>query len=170
MDNFGKICAIFIPTSGHTDNDFPTKINFYFEGMGYDESQYSLPRWMDLSVSRQGMFDDTYHYIPSQGWMFLPLVVYHAGGDAAKFEPLSQNIKVWLLIILLSYNLACFGIIASLNDHSCYTLFNPLHEMCTLLEFLTETQLSPIVTHAVGLWLCWISKTVPIYNLKLFFP
>ncbi len=48
--------------------------NFILSGMGYDESQYSLPRWMDLSISRQGMFDDTYHYIPSQGWMFLPLV------------------------------------------------------------------------------------------------
>jgi hypothetical protein len=34
--------------------------------MGYNEWQYSLPRWTDLSVSRQGMFDDTFHYIPSQ--------------------------------------------------------------------------------------------------------
>ena len=69
--------------------------------MGYEESQFSMPRWLDLSYSRQGMFDDTYHYIPSQGWMFLPLVVYQGGGDAAKFEPLSQNIKVTLLNMLL---------------------------------------------------------------------
>ena len=62
--------------------------------MGYVEEQYSLPRWIDLSVSRQGMFDDTFHYIPSQGWMFLPLVVYHGGGDAAMFEPLIEHIKV----------------------------------------------------------------------------
>ena len=62
--------------------------------MGYDESQYNLPRWIDLSVSRQGMFDDTFHFIPSQGWMFLPLVVYHGGGDAAMFEPLIEHIKV----------------------------------------------------------------------------
>jgi hypothetical protein len=34
--------------------------------MGYDESQYSLPRWMDLSISRQGMFDDTFQKIPSE--------------------------------------------------------------------------------------------------------
>ena len=40
------------------------------------------------------MFDDTFHYIPSQGWMFLPLVVYHGGGDAAMFEPLIEHIKV----------------------------------------------------------------------------
>ena len=62
--------------------------------MGYVEEQYSLPRWIDLSVSRQGMFDDTFHYIPSQGWMYLPLVEYEGGGDAATFEPLTDNIKV----------------------------------------------------------------------------
>ncbi len=68
-------------------------------GMGYVEEQYSLPRWMDLSVSRQGMFDDTFHYIPSQGWMFLPLVVYEGGGDAAMFEPLIDHIKVNIIDI-----------------------------------------------------------------------
>ena len=62
--------------------------------MGYNEWQYNLPRWMDLTVSRQGMFDDTFHYTPTVGWMFLPLVDYHGGGDAAMFEPLQQNIKV----------------------------------------------------------------------------
>ena len=62
--------------------------------MGYNEGQYSLPRWMDLSVSRQGFFDDTFQKTPTEGWMFLPLDVYHGGGDAAKFEPLSKNIKV----------------------------------------------------------------------------
>ena len=61
-------------------------------GMGYNEDQYSLPRWQDLSVSRQGMYDDLYHYIPTVGWMFLPLVQYHGGGDAATFEPLSDHI------------------------------------------------------------------------------
>ena len=45
----------------------------------YDEVQYNLPRWEDLSVSRQGMFDDTYHYIPTQGWMIVPFIQYHGG-------------------------------------------------------------------------------------------
>ena len=54
--------------------------------MGYDEGQYSLPRWMDLSVSRQGLYDDTFMKTPTEGWMFLPLDVYHGGGDAAKFS------------------------------------------------------------------------------------
>ena len=38
------------------------------------QDQYSLPRWQDITVSRQGMYDDTYHFIPTQGWMFVPLV------------------------------------------------------------------------------------------------
>eukprot|EP00118_Oscarella_pearsei_P004028 m.16731 g.16731 ORF g.16731 m.16731 type:complete len:733 (+) comp27105_c0_seq1:15-2213(+) len=71
--------------------------NFFYQGgsktgMGYNENQYSLPRWQDLSVSRQSMYDDTYHFIPTQGWMFVPLVQYHGGGAAATFEPLSQNL------------------------------------------------------------------------------
>lgn len=42
---------------------------------------------------RLSMYDNTYHFIPTQGWMFVPLVVqYHGGGSAATFEPLSQNI------------------------------------------------------------------------------
>ena len=63
--------------------------------MGYDESQFSLPRWMDISISRQTVYVNTYHYIPSQGWMFLPLVQYHGGGEAATFEPLEQNLKAY---------------------------------------------------------------------------
>ncbi len=84
--------------------------NYFYQGgsktgMGYNEEQYSLPRWMDISVSRlegrvefrmhfhvyfcrQGMFDDTYQRIPTVGWMFVPLTVYHGGGAAAEFEPL----------------------------------------------------------------------------------
>ena len=59
--------------------------------MGYNEHQYSLPRWQDISVSRQGFYDDTYRLPPTAGWMFLPLVVYHGGGAAAQFEPLSRH-------------------------------------------------------------------------------
>ncbi|ELU11029.1 hypothetical protein CAPTEDRAFT_218651 [Capitella teleta] len=62
--------------------------------MGYKESQYALPRWQDLSVSRQGMFDDTFQFTPTIGWMIVPLVDYktQAGADGM-FEPLSENIK-----------------------------------------------------------------------------
>ena len=64
--------------------------SYFFEGgsrsgMGYDEQQYSLPRWRDLSISRAGMYDDLYARLPTQGWMFVPLSAYHAGGAAATF-------------------------------------------------------------------------------------
>jgi len=70
---------------------------FYFgaskTGMGYNENQFSLSRWEDLTVSRAGMFDDTYYAPVTQGWMFVPLIPYHAGGSAASFAPMSQHIE-----------------------------------------------------------------------------
>ena len=72
--------------------------NYFYSGgsrsaMGYNEHQFSLPRWMDVSISRQGMFDDMITFIPTQGWMFLPIQVYHEGGSAAAFEPLNKNLQ-----------------------------------------------------------------------------
>ena len=63
-----------------------------FLGMGYNENQYSLPRWQDITVSRQSVYDDTYKLIPTAGWMFVPIVDYHGRGDAAMFEPLEQHL------------------------------------------------------------------------------
>ena len=64
--------------------------NFFFQGgnkatMGYAEKQFSMPRWRDLSISRMGMYDDFYTRLPTQGWMFLPLVDYEGGGPDAWF-------------------------------------------------------------------------------------
>ena len=59
--------------------------------MGYDENQYSLPRWQDISISRQSIYDDTFRLIPTAGWMFVPLVQYHGGGSEAMFEPLQDH-------------------------------------------------------------------------------
>ena len=61
--------------------------------IGYNEHQYSLPRWQDLSISRQGLFDDTFKIPPTAGWMFLPISMYHGGGGAATFEPLHEHMK-----------------------------------------------------------------------------
>ena len=61
-------------------------------GLGYDEDQYSLPRWQDVTVSRQTVYDQTFAKIPTSGWMFLPLVDYHGGGADAAFEPMSQHL------------------------------------------------------------------------------
>ena len=76
--------------------------------MGYNEDQYSLPRWQDISVSRQGMFDDLLHYTPSVGWMFLPLVDYHGGGAAAEIEPLADHLKEYE-----------WGLAQYLGEHTC---------------------------------------------------
>ena len=70
---------------------------YFFQGgqrtpMGYNEDQYSLPRWQDITVSRMGMYDDLYMKTPTMGWMFLPLVDYHGGGAAAAFEPMSEHL------------------------------------------------------------------------------
>lgn len=60
-------------------------------GLGYNENQYSLPHWQDISISRQTLYDRIYNHIPTAGWMFLPLVVYHGGGAAAQFEPMNEH-------------------------------------------------------------------------------
>ena len=49
-------------------------------GIGYDEFQYSLPRWEQLTITRMGLYDDLYRYLPTQGWMFIPIGEYHGGG------------------------------------------------------------------------------------------
>ena len=50
-------------------------------------------RWEDISISRQTVYDNTFTKPPSMGWMFMPLVDYEGGGEAAVFEPLEHNIK-----------------------------------------------------------------------------
>ena len=71
---------------------------YYFDGgqhspLGYSEQQYSLPRWIDLTVSRQGLLDDVWTKPAVLGWMFLPMKPYHAGGDGASFEPYSEHLQ-----------------------------------------------------------------------------
>jgi len=61
-------------------------------GMGYRETNFSLPRWRQILISRQNIFDGTFKKTPSMGWMFVPLVEYHGGGEAATFEPLCGHL------------------------------------------------------------------------------
>jgi hypothetical protein len=61
-------------------------------GMGYRETNFSLPRWRQILIARQNIYDGTYQKTPSMGWMFVPLVEYHGGGEAATFEPLSEHL------------------------------------------------------------------------------
>lgn len=61
-------------------------------GMGYREGNWSLPREQQEIVERQNIFDGTWSKTPSMGWMFVPLVEYQGGGEAATIEPLKDHL------------------------------------------------------------------------------
>lgn len=61
-------------------------------GMGYRESNWSLPREQQEIVERQNIYDGTWSKTPSMGWMFVPLVEYQGGGEAATIEPLKDHL------------------------------------------------------------------------------
>ncbi len=62
-------------------------------GMGYRETNWSLPRAEQEIIERQNIFDGTWQKTPSMGWMFVPLSQYHGGGAAATIEPLHQHLE-----------------------------------------------------------------------------
>ncbi|MDB6038882.1 MAG: hypothetical protein JWM99_2723 [Verrucomicrobiales bacterium] len=61
-------------------------------GMGYRESNWSLPRAQQLIHARQNIYDGTWEKSPGMGWMLVPLVEYGGGGPAATIEPLSEHL------------------------------------------------------------------------------
>lgn len=61
-------------------------------GMGYRETNWSLPRDEQEIIERQNIFDGTWEKTSSMGWMFVPLTQYHGGGAAATIEPLSEHL------------------------------------------------------------------------------
>jgi len=61
-------------------------------GMGYRESNWSLPREQQVLHTRQNIYDGTWQKTPSMGWMFVPLTEYHGGGAAATIEPLGEHL------------------------------------------------------------------------------
>ncbi len=75
--------------------------DFYFlagsskTGMGYRESNWSLPRERQILLGRQNIYDGTWDKSPSMGWMFVPLVEYHGGGPAATLEPLADHLDAY---------------------------------------------------------------------------
>lgn len=62
-------------------------------GMGYRETDWSLPRDRQVIIERQNIYDGTWNKTPSMGWTFVPLTQYHGGGAAATLEPLSEHLK-----------------------------------------------------------------------------
>jgi hypothetical protein len=61
-------------------------------GMGYRETNWSLPREQQVLHTRQNLFDGTRDKTPTMGWMFVPLTEYHGGGPAATIEPLALHL------------------------------------------------------------------------------
>ena len=61
-------------------------------GMGYRESNWSLPRRQQEIIERQNIFDGTWEKTPSMGWMHVPLVEYQGGGPEATIEPLKEHL------------------------------------------------------------------------------
>lgn len=61
-------------------------------GMGYRESNWSLPRRQQEIIERQNIFDGTWEKTPSMGWMHVPLVEYQGGGADATIEPLKEHL------------------------------------------------------------------------------
>lgn len=60
-------------------------------GIGYEEIAFSEPRKHQLISSRIYNYKGTFGKIPSMGWSFIPLSVYHGGGKAASFAPTGKN-------------------------------------------------------------------------------
>ena len=61
-------------------------------GMGYRESNWSLPRDQQEIIERQNIYDGTWEKTPSMGWMFVPLTEYQGGGATATIEPLKDHL------------------------------------------------------------------------------
>ena len=68
-------------------------------GMGYRETNWSLPRREQRMHARRNLFDGTWEKTPSMGWMFVPLVEYHGGGPAATIEPLADHLDDYARIL-----------------------------------------------------------------------
>jgi hypothetical protein len=61
-------------------------------GMGYRETNWSLPRAEQEIIERQNMYDGTWTKTQTMGWMFVPLSQYHGGGAEATIEPLKEHL------------------------------------------------------------------------------
>jgi hypothetical protein len=68
-------------------------------GMGYRETNWSLPRAQQVIHTRQNIYDGTWQKTPSMGWMFVPLTEYQGGGEAATIEPLHEHLDHYRLML-----------------------------------------------------------------------
>ena len=63
-------------------------------GMGYRETNWSLPRAQQEIIERQNIYDGTWGKTPSMGWMFVPLTEYQ--GEAPRL-PLNRSTSTWTI-------------------------------------------------------------------------
>jgi hypothetical protein len=68
--------------------------------MGYKEVNWSLPRAQQRILMRQNIHDGTLAKPPTMGWMFVPLTVYHGGGEAATIEPLHEHLEHYEMMLM----------------------------------------------------------------------
>ncbi|MFA5814290.1 MAG: LamG-like jellyroll fold domain-containing protein [Bacteroidales bacterium] len=61
-------------------------------GMGYREASANLTPQQQLLLSRQYIYDGTWHKAPSMGWIGLQLVGFYSNDPRIGLEPLSENI------------------------------------------------------------------------------
>lgn len=80
-------------------------------GMGYRETNWSLPRAQQHIHARQNLFDGTWEKTPTMGWMMTPLVQYQGGGAAATIEPLKDHLQDYALHLMNNFG---YGV------QSCY--------------------------------------------------
>lgn len=72
-------------------------------GIGYRETNWSLPRERQIIHARQVNYDGTWERPVGALWSFTPLVQYHGGGEAATLEPLSQHLTEYRTHMMQNY-------------------------------------------------------------------
>jgi hypothetical protein len=86
-------------------------------GMGYRETNWSLPREQQHIHARQNMYDGTWEKPPTMGWMFTPLVEYQGGGAEATIEPLREHLEDYGLHLMNNFG---FGVQACYRGPRLY--------------------------------------------------
>ncbi|MCW3467977.1 hypothetical protein [Chitinophaga nivalis] len=72
-------------------------------GLGYRETNFSLPRAEQLLLNRQNIFDGTWEKTPGMSWGFVPLSQYQGGGAAATLEPLKDHLDAYEQLMVQYY-------------------------------------------------------------------
>ena len=65
--------------------------------------QMAMETGEQINLARQNIFDGTWTKIPSQGWMFVPLVQYHGGWPECCIEPVGFLSGQWEYYLMLYF-------------------------------------------------------------------